>query len=260
MVVDLIRLDRFLVEKQLAPSRSRAQALILEGLVRVKGIVISDVSFKISNSCPVNEVEVAAGDSNRFVSRGGLKLEGALKKINLNVKNLDALDVGQSTGGFTDCLLQAGIRSVVGLDVGHDQLAKNLRDDSRVTVFEGVNARDLINLTKTNTALGNALCTGFDLAVLDLSFISLTHVVDPVCKFLKPKGILLGLVKPQFEVGPSNLGKKGIVKNEKLFEDVEKKVRDAAENVGLSVQDFFPSPIDGGDGNREFFIYAQKPN
>lgn len=222
-------------------------------------------------------VEVASNELDRYVSRGGLKLEGALERVSLAVSGFVCLDVGQSTGGFTDCLLRHGVARVVGVDVGHDQLHPSLREDSRVNCIEGVNARELnaglvgaalLGLTapdSTSNAIRELVsrqtCAdrSFDLIVADVSFISLTKIIAPWFDLLKPDGRVLSLVKPQFEVGAQNLGKGGIVRDESLYASVAETIRSAFVALGFQVHDYFDSSIKGGDGNREFFIYASKP-
>ncbi|MES2401905.1 MAG: TlyA family RNA methyltransferase, partial [Pseudomonadota bacterium] len=213
----------------------------------------------------------------KYISRGGLKLEGALKSTGLSVAGLRCLDIGQSTGGFTDCLLQHGAVQVVGVDVGHGQLHPSLRSDPRVVCIEGLNARsmtasDLI-AGSVHTAgaegqfdddddfevdEGEAVEADFDFLTGDLSFISLTLVLPAVVRLLKAGGHLLMLVKPQFELQPGQIGKGGIVRDAVHFEFVEKRLRDACAALGLDVKAWLASPIEGGDGNREFFIHAVK--
>jgi 23S rRNA (cytidine1920-2'-O)/16S rRNA (cytidine1409-2'-O)-methyltransferase len=193
----------------------------------------------------------------RYVSRGGLKLEAALKHTGIAVSGLMCLDVGQSTGGFTDCLLQHGAARVVGLDVGQGQLHPSLREDERVLCIEKVNARDAEAIA--DALEGDELFeAGFDLLVGDLSFISQTLVLPAVVPLLKKGGHLLILVKPQFELQPGQVGKGGIVRDESLYPFIEQRLRDACEALDLKVKDWFDSPIEGGDGNREFFIHAIK--
>jgi 23S rRNA (cytidine1920-2'-O)/16S rRNA (cytidine1409-2'-O)-methyltransferase len=193
---------------------------------------------------------------SRYVSRGGLKLEGALKASGVQVQGLRCLDVGQSTGGFTDCLLQHGASEVVGIDVGHAQVHPRIRQDERVVCMEGVNARDLV---PGDERVPDAL-EGFDLVVGDVSFISLTLVLPGVVHLLKPTGQLLMLVKPQFELQPGQVGKGGIVKDESHYPFIEHRVRTALTDLGLQVSAWMDSPIEGGDGNREFFVQACWPD
>jgi len=252
-----MRLDLFLVQKNLASSRSHAQELIRAGQVFLfknnQKVVLKKANHQIEEN--ETEVGVEAGPANRFVSRGGLKLEGALDRCGLSVENLQVLDVGISTGGFTDCLLQKGAGKVLGVDVGHDQLSSSLRNHPRLQLLEGLNARDIDMDPRVRSAMPQG---GFDLAVMDVSFISITHIVPKLVGLLKPRGVLLSLVKPQFEVGPEGLGKGGLVKDPGLYSEVEVKVRTLCENAGMDVKDYFNSPIEGKDGNREFFIFAQK--
>jgi 23S rRNA (cytidine1920-2'-O)/16S rRNA (cytidine1409-2'-O)-methyltransferase len=254
-----MRIDVLLVEKGLAPSRNRAQDLIASGRVfLVEGTrrtPIKKASQKIEPRQRENiEVEADAATS-QFVSRGGIKMKGALERVRLDVRGFRALDVGISTGGFTDCLLQAGASGVVGVDVGHGQLAPSLQADPRVRLFEGINARNLAEVPLVEANAGRK----FDLVVVDVSFISLTLVLPEVVHYLKESASVLALVKPQFEVGRDGLGKNGIVKNAALYQDVEAKIRRTCQACGLSVEDYFESPIEGSDGNREFFVYARHP-
>ena len=199
----------------------------------------------------------------RYVSRGGLKLEGALRTTGLDVTGKLCLDVGQSTGGFTDCLLQHGAARVVGVDVGQGQLHQRMREDERVLCIEQVNARALVATDLIAACEEEAVAAGqFDLefavVVADLSFISLTLVLPAVVPFLAADGDLLVLVKPQFELQPGQVGKGGIVREEAFYGVVEQRLRDCCDELGLKVQAWFDSPVEGGDGNREFFLHARK--
>ena len=242
-----MRADVLLVERGLAPSRTAAQRLIAAGHVFAR-----DGAAKVALTKPSAAVhddvqlEIEASELDRYVSRGGLKLEGALKHVALDVKNFRCLDVGQSTGGFTDCLLERGAAHVVGVDVGHDQLHEKIRSDARATCIEGMNSRTLHNVGEP-----------FDLIVADVSFISLTKVLPQWPALLREGGHVLSLVKPQFEVGAANLARGGIVRDESLYAVVEKTIRKSCFDAGLIVLDYFDSSITGGDGNREFFIYAK---
>jgi 23S rRNA (cytidine1920-2'-O)/16S rRNA (cytidine1409-2'-O)-methyltransferase len=271
-----MRADVLLVARGLAPSRTAAQRLIEAGHVFTRH---GDVRVAlIKPSVPINddvEIEIETNELDRYVSRGGLKLEGALNHVALDVKNLLCLDVGQSTGGFTDCLLQHGAEHVVGVDVGHGQLHATLRNNTRVTCIEGVNARELNTqivgaapLRSTSILSGELITSGaesrqscsyssFDLIVADVSFISLTKVLPQWPTMLNKTGRVLSLVKPQFEVGADNLSRGGIVRDEALFSIVEKTIRDSCKVNGLHVLDYFASSITGADGNREFFVYAE---
>lgn len=249
-----------LVERGVAHSRAAAQRLIERGAVRWRPYPPATGPWctprKAGDNLPETcEIEVTDDAELRWASRAGLKLEGALDALRLDVRNLTALDVGQSTGGFTDVLLAQGVSRVVGVDVGHAQLLPRLRDDPRVTVFEGLNARSL-----DRTTLG-AHCPpqGFDLIVGDLSFISLTLVLAALVPLLAPAGTLLLLVKPQFELQPHQLGKGGVVRDASLYAQVESRLRTACAQAALQVHAWMDSPIRGGDGNREFFVLARKP-
>jgi 23S rRNA (cytidine1920-2'-O)/16S rRNA (cytidine1409-2'-O)-methyltransferase len=245
------RADQLLVASGLAASRTAAQRMIAAGRVAAPGGIVTRAALELAPETPLT---VTADPEDRFVSRGGIKLSGALVVTGLDVAGRTCLDVGQSTGGFTDCLLQADARHVVGVDVGHGQLHPRLRADSRVTAFEGINCRTLVTAD-----LGDALpANGFDLIVGDLSFISLTLVLPQLPALLGAGGDLLLLVKPQFEVGPGNIGKGGIVRDPTLHDEVESKLRRCAASLGLTVRSWFASPITGGDGNREFFIWLSK--
>ena len=195
------------------------------------------------------QIELVDDAEARYVSRGGLKLEGALKASGVAVQGKQCLDVGQSTGGFTDCLLRHGAARVVGVDVGSAQLHDSLRNDERVVVIEKVNAREL-----TAEQAGE----DFDIVVGDLSFISMTLVLPAIVPLMKAGGDLLMLVKPQFELQPGQVGKRGIVNDPALYAVVEKRIRDCCAELGLRVMGWFDSAIDGGDGNREFFIHAKQ--
>jgi 23S rRNA (cytidine1920-2'-O)/16S rRNA (cytidine1409-2'-O)-methyltransferase len=240
------RADALLVQQGHAASRTAAQRMIEAGRVSWSGGVVTKPSLELPSNA---ELTVAADETDRYVSRGGLKLAGALAHSKLAVAGRLCLDVGQSTGGFTDCLLQAGAARVVGVDVGHDQLSPKLRADPRVECIEGINARALQKSVVAERR--------FDLIVADLSFISLTLVLPQLPALLAPGGNMLLLVKPQFEVGPEHVGKGGIVRDAGLYAGVEAKLRQAAAAAGLRVIDWFASPITGGDGNREFFIWTQ---
>ncbi|KYG60678.1 hemolysin [Bdellovibrio bacteriovorus] len=253
-----LRLDVYLVEKGLAQSRTHAQELIEAGQVFLSEGSQRRILKKASQSVTTESaIIVEAGPANRFVSRGGLKLEGALEHVKVSAKNLNVLDVGISTGGFTDCLLQAGAQFVLGVDVGHGQVHSSLLKNPKLKVCEGVNAR---NLSKEDTVLQYVPKDKFDLIVMDVSFISISLILPELSYFLKSNGSILSLVKPQFEVGVEGLGKGGIVKDESLYAQVEKKIREVCAQSSLEVLDYFPSPIEGKDGNREFFIYCRHLN
>ncbi len=246
------RLDLRLVEMGQASSRTKAQDLIKSGSVRVDGKIASSPSQNVDEQ---NQIEVLESELNRFVSRGGLKLEGALHHARIQVSGLDVLDVGISTGGFTDCLLKCGAKHVTGVDVGHEQLHPSLKSNPKLTNIEGINARELhLNPRVLQTKPEG----GWPLIVIDVSFISLTLVLPALAAVLKSGGSILALVKPQFEVGPEGLGKGGIVKDPALYQQIESKIRQTAQELGLTTTDYFDSPIEGKDGNREFFALLQK--
>ena len=252
-----MRIDQLLVERGLAASRSQAQRLIAGGVKWQ----LPDGSWRaiVKNRDEVPDgaaLELLDDAESRYVSRGGLKLEGALKATGVLVEGLRCLDVGQSTGGFTDCLLQHGAAEVVGIDVGHAQVHSRISQDERVVCIEGVNARELV---PGDERIPEAL-EGFDLVVGDVSFISLTLVLPGVVHLLKPTGQLLMLVKPQFELQPGQVGKGGIVKDDTHFPFIENRVRTALSELGMQVTAWLDSPIEGGDGNHEFFVQACWPD
>jgi 23S rRNA (cytidine1920-2'-O)/16S rRNA (cytidine1409-2'-O)-methyltransferase len=254
-----MRADQLLLQRGLAPTRSAAQRLIDAGAVRWLGPKGWAVPRKSGEELPEGcQVEVTDDAELRFVSRGGLKLEAALERCGFSVDGAEGLDAGQSTGGFTDLLLQRGARKVIGIEVGHGQLHPQLAADPRVECHEGVNARDV-----TGSTFAAAHAEGsFDIVTGDLSFISLTLVLPTLRRYLKPAGHLLLLVKPQFELQPEHIGKGGIVKHARSFQDVETRIRKACVANGLTVRDYFQSAVTGGGhgvtaGNTEFFVWAQ---
>ena len=253
-----MRADQLLLQRGLAPTRSAAQRLIDAGAVRWLGPKGWAVPRKAGEDLPEGcQVEVTDGAELRYVSRGGLKLEAAVERCGLSVAGAKALDAGQSTGGFTDLLLQRGAERVVGIEVGHGQLHPQLAADPRVECHEGVNARDV-----TGSAFAAAHAEGsFDIVTGDLSFISLTLVLPTLRRYLKPTGQLLMLVKPQFELQPEQIGKGGIVKDARSFVAVEARIRQSCADNGLAIRDYFQSAITGGGhgvstGNIEFFVWA----
>ena len=251
-----MRIDQLLVERGLAVSRSQAQRLIAGGVRWLQPNGEWRAVNKNKDEVPADaELQLLDDAESRYVSRGGLKLEGALRATGVQVAGLRCLDVGQSTGGFTDCLLQQGAAQVVGIDVGHAQVHPRIQADERVVCIEGVNAREL---EPDDERIPDA-AQGFDLLVGDVSFISLTLVLPGVVPFLKPGGQLLMLVKPQFELQPGQVGKGGIVKDEGHYPFIEQRIRTALSDLGLKVVAWLDSPIEGGDGNREFFVQAQRP-
>ena len=236
-----MRLDVYLTESGLTKSRSQAAECIKAGLVSVNG------QTKVKSSLMVNDTDTVEllGKPHGYVGRGGLKLEGALDAFKISVTGMRAIDIGASTGGFTDCLLKKGVLSVIALDSGHGQLDESLANNPAVHNLEGFNARDL-----TLETVGDPL----DIAVSDVSFISQTLIIPPAYSVLRDDGVYIGLVKPQFECGVSAINKNGIVKDKKQHKLAIKKVADAGVSAGFSVTGIAPSPITGGDGNREFLI------
>lgn len=244
-MADRLRLDILLVERGLAESRQRAVALILAGKVRVDGCQASKAGQRVS---PEANVELLAQDET-YVSRGGFKLASALDNFSMQVTHLVAMDVGASTGGFTDCLLQRGAKKVYAIDVGYGQLAWQLRQDRRVVILERCNVRYL-----TSEQVSELV----DLAVIDTSFISLKKVIPKVLKFVKGGGKLLALIKPQFEVGRGQVGKGGVVRDSELHRQVVREIEQFCESQGMEVRGVKESSLLGPKGNREFFIYAVK--
>jgi len=239
------RLDLLLVERSLAESREKAQAIIFAGQVLING----QKQDKAGALVPVDAEIRILGETLRYVGRGGLKLEAALKEFHVPVHGKIALDVGASTGGFTDCLLQHGVQKVYAVDVGYGQIAWKLRQDPRVMVIERVNIRDMAP---------SLIAEPVDVAVIDVSFISLEKVIPSVLNFLKPEAMIVALIKPQFEVGREQVGKGGIVRDETARTMAVKKVEDFVRGVGLEVKGIISSPITGQDGNVEYLICAIK--
>jgi 23S rRNA (cytidine1920-2'-O)/16S rRNA (cytidine1409-2'-O)-methyltransferase len=261
-----MRADQLLVHRGLAASRSQAARLIDAGARWLhrgewKPLRKSDDLHEDA------QIELADAAEARYVSRGGLKLEGALVATGLSVQGKACLDVGQSTGGFTDCLLQHGALGVVGVDVGHSQLHPRLRTSSQVVCIEKINARtlstpDLIAACAIYDWAGSLFDTenaGVELITGDVSFISQTLLLEALVPLLQPGGHMLMLVKPQFELQPEQIGKGGIVKDPAHYAQVEQRIRSAYQAHGLAVLHYFESPIAGGDGNHEFFVHALKP-
>ena len=238
------RLDVTMVERGLAESRERAQALILAGQVRVG----SQPAPKPGTSIAADALIEVIGNSCPWVSRGGLKLVGALDTFGINPQGGVALDVGASTGGFTDVLLSRGVLKVYAIDVGKAQLHWKLRQDTRVISMEGVNARFLGEL---------ALPEPVDITVIDVSFISLDKILPALPSHLKPGCEVVSLVKPQFEAGPRDVGKGGIVRDEGVRQRVMDSVMSVATKVGYEVLGRCESPIRGTEGNVEFFLHLR---
>ena len=330
-----MRADVFLVEAGHASTRSQAQRLIASGVEwRLTPLAPWKKVAKNGDDIPAGaQLQLLDAAEAKYISRGGLKLEGALAATGLKVAGLRCLDVGQSTGGFTDCLLQQGAAQVIGVDVGHGQLHERLRADERVVCVEGLNARamtaaslqaacdealseiveeeedndtqpqapyawmrnggqvdddyddsdyakeqEIEDFKAERAARARAKADGqtsverrrrpgtesvditpaFDFVTGDVSFISLTLVLPPVVQLLKPHGRLLMLVKPQFELQPGQVGKGGIVRDPALYAEVEQRIRDCLAELGMTVLQWLDSPIEGGDGNHEFFVFAQQ--
>ncbi|MDH4463309.1 MAG: TlyA family RNA methyltransferase [Acidovorax sp.] len=251
-----MRADQLLVDRGLAASRSQAQRLIAAGVRwRLPGSDWKAVTKNGEELRETVEMELLDTAESRFVSRGGLKLDGALTHCGIDVTGLRCLDVGQSSGGFTDGLLQRGAAQVVGVDVGQGQLHPRLRSDPRVICIEKCNARELTAQQLVDMG-GDAAAGPFDMIIGDLSFISQTLVWPAIVPLLKPSGHLLMLVKPQFELQPEHIGKGGLVKDAASYATVRQRIEQACDDNGLRLRDYFESAITGGDGNREFFVWA----
>lgn len=240
------RLDRLLVERQCVASRERARRLIMAGLVRVDGRPVQKPGTLVATDCRIELVE----SETRFASRGGIKLDSALDHFGVVVRDAVVLDVGASTGGFTDCVLRRGARAVIAVDVGYGQFAWSLRNDPRVTLLERTNIRYLDK---------SRLPYLPNLAVIDVSFISLRLVLPKVVELLAPGGEIVALVKPQFEVGKGRVGKGGVVREEDLQRGAVEAIRACGEDLGLCCLGESESPIRGPKGNREFFLYFRAP-
>ena len=239
------RIDKLLVDRGLVQSRERARALIMAGQV----VVADHVAEKAGQMVPVEAEVRLKGEMLPFVSRGGLKLQKALDEFGVDVTGLVALDVGASTGGFTDCLLQRGAAKVLAVDVGYGQLAWKLRQDERVVNLEKTNIRYLTP---------DRLPEVPDIAVIDASFISLAKVLPATMDLLRDEGVIIALIKPQFEVGRGEVGKSGVVRDAEKHREVIAAIRSLAEGLGLEVRGVTESPILGPKGNREFLIHMVK--
>jgi 23S rRNA (cytidine1920-2'-O)/16S rRNA (cytidine1409-2'-O)-methyltransferase len=239
------RIDRILVKLQKTDTRSKARALILSGKVFVNGRKIDKAGVMISGE---ENIEIKPPPSE-FVSRGGDKLEHALKVFSLNPEKMVALDGGASTGGFTDCLLRHGAQKVYAVDVGYGQLDYKLQKDPRVIAIFRKNIRYM-----TLEEIGEQV----DLVTLDLSFISLTKVLVQIKELIKDIGLIVALVKPQFEAGPHQVQRGGVIKDPKIHEKVLKEIIEFSDNISLNVIDLTPSPLLGPSGNREFFLLMRK--
>lgn len=242
-----MRIDLYLADNALVDSRTDAKNFILAGAVSVDGKVIKKPAYEVNGS---EKIEVDKS-GKRFVSRGGLKLEGALDSFGIDVSGAMAIDVGASSGGFTDCLLKRGATHVIAVDSGSGQMVESLRNDPRVTVIENFNARYMSVADFEYTP---------DLAVMDVSFISAKLIIPAVANVIKPNGRFICLIKPQFEVGRGGLNKKGIVKNDSLRKSAVNDVVDFALCCNFELKGLIESPIVGGDGNIEYLAHFEKRN
>ncbi|MEY2519029.1 MAG: rRNA (cytidine1920-2-O)/16S rRNA (cytidine1409-2-O)-methyltransferase [Verrucomicrobiota bacterium] len=238
------RLDVFLVEQGLCASREQAQRAVMAGEVRIGDRVVSKSSVLVGP-----ESKVSVETRSPYVGRGGFKLEGALEHFQIDAKGLNALDIGASTGGFTDCLLQRGAAKVYSIDVGHGQLAWKIRSDPRVVVREKLNARFLTRADVPDE---------IDLCVIDVSFISLTMILPNAFDLVTPNGLILALIKPQFELQAADVAHGGIVRDPALHEKAQNKIRHFVLNGGHRVIGMVASAITGTDGNQEFFLCARR--
>lgn len=241
------RIDKLLLERGFAESRARAQALVMAGEVLVDEQRIDKASQLVDVEKPIR----LKGDGLRYVSRGALKLEGALDRFGIDPGGLRCVDLGASTGGFTDLLLQRGAEAVWAVDVGYGQIHEKLRQDPRVHVFERQNAR--------HVSLEELGAEPFDLAVMDLSFISLALVLPAACALLRRGGQIVMLVKPQFEVGPKDVGKGGVVRDPAKRQEAIDRIAGICRSLGLEVRGIVDSPILGPAGNREALLWAVSP-
>ncbi len=239
------RLDKLLVEKGIASTREKARALIMAGKVSVEGTVLDKPGAKIDLEALIQ----LKGENLRYVSRGGEKLEGALAAFGIDPKGLVVMDVGASTGGFTDCVLQRGARKVYAVDVGYGQLAWKLQKDPRVVSLERRNVRYLRR---------EEVKEEIDLILIDTSFISIEKFLGHLLAFVKQEGTMLGLIKPQFEVGKGEVGKGGVVRDPMLHQKVIDRISNFCKGLGLKVLGVTESPLLGPKGNKEFFIYLRK--
>ncbi len=236
-----VRLDKLLFEKGFVESREKSRALILGGNVTVNGTVVDKAGTLVRQ-----EVELKIAERMPYVSRGGLKLQHALEAFPINVKGKTAMDAGASTGGFTDCLLQYGACRVYAVDVGYGQFHWKLRNDERVVLLEKTNIRYLEK---------NKIHDEIDIAVIDVSFISLLKVIPKITEFLKPSGEIIALIKPQFEAGKKDVGKGGVVRDDKIRLEIVEIIERESEKMGLKSMGVEESPIKGPKGNIEYLIY-----
>lgn len=239
------RIDKLLVERGLVESRTKAQAMVMAGVVLVNEQRVEKPSDQFTEDAQIR-IKHADDPTARYVGRGGLKLEAALREFHIDVRGLVCLDVGASTGGFTDCLLQNGAAKVFAIDVGHNQIDWRLRNDPRVEVREGVNARYLEP---------QDFPVSFDLAVIDVSFISVMKILPSVVQLLQPHASLVVLIKPQFEVGRGEVGSGGVVRDDEKRTKAVANVNEFASSLGLKIEKTIESPITGAEGNVEYLAH-----
>ncbi|MBQ7774292.1 MAG: TlyA family RNA methyltransferase [Lachnospiraceae bacterium] len=240
------RLDVILVNQGYAPSREKAKAIIMSGNVYVNGQKEDKAGSQFDESKIQLEVR---GSQLKYVSRGGLKLEKAMESWNISLEGFVCMDIGASTGGFTDCMLQNGAVKVYSVDVGHGQLAWKLRNDERVVCMEKTNFRHMVP---------SDIADRLDFASVDVSFISLTKILIPARNLLKDGGQMVCLIKPQFEAGREKVGKKGVVRERSVHEEVVRKVLDYADSIGFELLNLEFSPIKGPEGNIEYLMHIRK--
>jgi len=240
-----VRIDQLLYKRALTESREKARALILEGKVIVNGQKIEKPGTMVDENAEIT----ICGETLPYVSRGGLKLEKALKEFAIDVKDKVAMDVGASTGGFTDCLIQHGAKKVYSVDVGYGQLAWKLRTDPRVVPIEKTNIRYMPK---------EKIPEEVDIVTVDVSFISLRLVIPKILEFLKPDGEIIALIKPQFEAGKGEVPKGGVIKDPEKRARIVQEIKQFFESLNVKIVGIIPSPIPGQKGNIEFLLYAQK--
>ncbi len=245
--MSLNRVDAEMVNRGIAQSRERAKEYIQKGYVFVNGIAVVKPSASVSDA---DEISII-GETLKYVGRGGLKVEAAIREFSLDINGFVCVDLGASTGGFTDCMLQNGAKKVYAIDVGHNQLADKLVSDTRVVNLEGLNVKDVDS---------NTVSEGIDLVCADLSFISCRYAIDAAKELLSENGIAVILIKPQFEAGKANISKGGIVKDKKAHTSVLSEIHEYISNAGFKLVDLIPSPIKGGDGNIEYLAHIVKRN
>ena len=239
-----IRLDKLLFEKAIVESREKARAIILEGNVLVNGMVVDKAGALVKS-----DAVLAVKSKMPYVSRGGLKLEHAIKYLDIEIKGKIAMDVGASTGGFTDCLLQHGAKKIYAIDVGYGQFSWILRNDDKIVLLEKTNIRHLDH---------GLVFDEIDIATIDVSFISLLKVLPKVSEFLNPSGTIVALIKPQFEAGRKDVGKGGVVRDEKKRLEIVENIKNESKKKGFNVIGITKSPLKGPKGNVEYFIYLEK--